>query len=559
MLSQARRASRSAWTGPVPARDRRRVRRAQGAPVPRATTTSTSTSRSATTATPTIASWCAWKRCGSRARIIAAGARAAWPTTGPINVDDPRVILPPKDEVYTTIEGTIAALQAGDGGRRRSPPGEVYSYTEGGNGELGFYLVSDGSGTPYRVRCRPPCFRSTCRACRADDQRRHDRRHRPDLRLAQHDRRRVRPLAVSGEREPMPTFKLDGQDIPFEPGDTIIRAAAPRRASRSRTTAGTRACRVAANCRMCLVEVEAAEPAGDDARRPRVGRSRSRTTSPRSKPKLAAGLPDAGGRRAWRCSRETQRARREAQRARAGVPAPQPPGRLPDLRSGRRVQAAGLLARAPGHAASACDDEPVHKPKAVRFGPTIVYDAERCIMCTRCVRFCDEVAKDPVLDMRERGNLNEIVVSPGPRARPQLHAHDRARLPGRRAHHQGLPLQGARLVPAHARRACARAARPAATPTSTSTRATNKVYRYRPRDNEAVNKYWMCDDGMLTYHRVHEDRVAHRRRAQRRAQRRPRRTRRSSRGARALGGVHARQARGRAQRAALDRGQPAPR
>ncbi len=38
------------------------------------------------------------------------------------------------------------------------PRGEVYSYTEGGNGELGFYLVSDGTGTPYRVRIRPPCF-----------------------------------------------------------------------------------------------------------------------------------------------------------------------------------------------------------------------------------------------------------------------------------------------------------------------------------------------------------------------------------------------------------------
>jgi NADH-quinone oxidoreductase subunit D len=38
------------------------------------------------------------------------------------------------------------------------PPGEVYVATEGGNGELGFYLVSDGSGRPYRVRVRPPCF-----------------------------------------------------------------------------------------------------------------------------------------------------------------------------------------------------------------------------------------------------------------------------------------------------------------------------------------------------------------------------------------------------------------
>ena len=65
---------------------------------------------------------------------------------------------------------------------------------------------------------------------------------------------------------------------------------------------------------------------------------------------------------------------------------------------------------------SASTTEPVHKPKAVRFGPTIVYDGERCIMCTRCVRFCDEVVGDHVLDMRERGNKNEIFVSPGPRS-----------------------------------------------------------------------------------------------------------------------------------------------
>jgi NADH-quinone oxidoreductase subunit D len=38
------------------------------------------------------------------------------------------------------------------------PPGEVYQAVEGGNGELGFYLVSDGGGKPYRVRVRPPCF-----------------------------------------------------------------------------------------------------------------------------------------------------------------------------------------------------------------------------------------------------------------------------------------------------------------------------------------------------------------------------------------------------------------
>jgi NADH-quinone oxidoreductase subunit D len=79
------------------------------------------------------------------------------PDSGPINIDDPRVVLPPKEEVYTTIEGTIQHFKIIMEGIKL-PAGECYGYTEGGNGELGFYLVSDGSGTPYRVRIRPPCF-----------------------------------------------------------------------------------------------------------------------------------------------------------------------------------------------------------------------------------------------------------------------------------------------------------------------------------------------------------------------------------------------------------------
>jgi NADH-quinone oxidoreductase subunit D len=79
------------------------------------------------------------------------------PDDGPINVDDPRIIFPEKSDVYTTIEATIAHFKLVMEGLR-TPKGEVYSFTEGGNGELGFHIVSDGSGTPYRVRVRPPCW-----------------------------------------------------------------------------------------------------------------------------------------------------------------------------------------------------------------------------------------------------------------------------------------------------------------------------------------------------------------------------------------------------------------
>lgn len=92
-----------------------------------------------------------------QSRRIIEQSIARLPDTGPINVDDPRVMLPEKNSVYTTIEGTIQHFKLIMEGAK-VPKGEVYSYTEAGNGELGFYMVSDGSGTPYRVRIRPPCF-----------------------------------------------------------------------------------------------------------------------------------------------------------------------------------------------------------------------------------------------------------------------------------------------------------------------------------------------------------------------------------------------------------------
>jgi NADH-quinone oxidoreductase subunit D len=79
---------------------------------------------------------------------------------GPVDCDDPRVVLPPKGDVYTTIEATIQHFKLVMEGAK-VPEGECYSYTEAGNGELGYYLVSDGTGTPYRVRIRPPCFQIT--------------------------------------------------------------------------------------------------------------------------------------------------------------------------------------------------------------------------------------------------------------------------------------------------------------------------------------------------------------------------------------------------------------
>lgn len=76
---------------------------------------------------------------------------------GPVLVDNPYVALPPKSKVYNEMESLIYHFKLIMHGIQ-PPVGEVYQMVEGGNGELGFYVVSDGTKNPYRVRVRPPCF-----------------------------------------------------------------------------------------------------------------------------------------------------------------------------------------------------------------------------------------------------------------------------------------------------------------------------------------------------------------------------------------------------------------
>jgi NADH:ubiquinone oxidoreductase subunit D len=68
-------------------------------------------------------------------------------------------VMPAKEDTYGSIEGLMNHFESvmwtwGI----KIPPGEVYFAVEGGNGELGFHIVSAGDDRPYRVRCRPPCL-----------------------------------------------------------------------------------------------------------------------------------------------------------------------------------------------------------------------------------------------------------------------------------------------------------------------------------------------------------------------------------------------------------------
>jgi len=77
--------------------------------------------------------------------------------SGEIKVNDRAISLPSKKNVYNNIEGLMNQFKLIYEGVK-VPKQESYSAIEGGNGELGFYIVSDGSGTPYKVKVRPPCF-----------------------------------------------------------------------------------------------------------------------------------------------------------------------------------------------------------------------------------------------------------------------------------------------------------------------------------------------------------------------------------------------------------------
>ena len=295
--------------------------------------------------------------------------------------------------------------------------------------------------------------------------------------------------------KPPNTIKIDGREIPFEPGDTVIRAA-HRAGIDIPHYCWHPGLSVAANCRMCLVELP--PPPGRPAMKLDVLEwdPAIKDYRPAQKPKLQPACQQACAPGLEVLSDKSE----HVEKARAQVqellllnhPVDCP---ICDQAGECRLQDYWLEHQ---RTKKRMRQEIVHKPKAVSFGPTIVYDAERCIVCTRCVRVMEEVAKDPVLDQRERGNLKEIVVAPG------------------RQLDNNYTLMTEHVCPVgaltskdfrfKARVWFLRSSRTVCQGCSTGCNAfldfdprDNTPYRHRPRENTQVNQYWMCDHGMLSY------------------------------------------------------------
>src|SRR5215471_12860439 len=181
----------------------------------------------------------------------------------------------------------------------------------------------------------------------------------------------------------MPSFKLDDREITFEPGDTIIRAA-HRAGVDIPHYCWHPGLSVAANCRMCLVEI--VPPANQrpmmldilewDAQKKDYVVVKKPKLQPACQYACADGMEVKSD-----SSRHVEDARHAVQEfLLLNHPVDCP---ICDQAGECKLQDYWLEHQ---KTQKRMKDEPVHKPKAVVFGPTIVYDAERCVMCTRCIR-----------------------------------------------------------------------------------------------------------------------------------------------------------------------------
>ena len=154
---------------------------------------------------------------------------------------------------------------------------------------------------------------------------------------------------------------------------------------------------------------------------------------------------------------------------------------------------------------SRVDYDKVHKPKVVDLGPTIVLDAERCILCTRCIRVCDEVAHQNQLTMSFRGDREVLTTSPGQQLdNPySLNTVDVCPVGALTAKDFRFAMRAWELSTTSS--VCPGCS------TGCNMEVHHKsgqIYRLVPRENQAVNKFWMCDEGRFTYKEVKTHRVA---------------------------------------------------
>jgi NADH-quinone oxidoreductase subunit G len=147
----------------------------------------------------------------------------------------------------------------------------------------------------------------------------------------------------------------------------------------------------------------------------------------------------------------------------------------------------------------------VKKPKNVGIGPRVTLDAERCILCSRCIRFMQEVAHDDVLGFVDRGSHSTIAVHPGKKLDSNYSLNTVDICPVGALTSSDFRFKMRVWFLKETKSIC--------TSCGTGCNTTigsreNVMYRQTPRENNDVNSVWMCDYGRLNFHHLHgEDRL----------------------------------------------------
>jgi NADH-quinone oxidoreductase subunit G len=155
-------------------------------------------------------------------------------------------------------------------------------------------------------------------------------------------------------------------------------------------------------------------------------------------------------------------------------------------------------------------DEKVHKPKAVPLGPHVILDAERCILCSRCVRFCDEVTGAGELGIFNRGDHSEIGLFPGKTLENKYSGNVIDICPVGALTDRDFRFQVRVWYLDTARSVCNGCARGCNVEVHTSRRRLHhnqgrRIARIKPRHNPDVNQWWICDDGRYGFRWIDDD------------------------------------------------------
>jgi NADH-quinone oxidoreductase subunit G len=255
---------------------------------------------------------------------------------------------------------------------------------------------------------------------------------------------------------------------------------------------------VAGNCRMCLVEF--GTPAMGPDRKPVLNPDGTPKIAKSPRPAIACATPISAGMEIYTTSPGVQEMRKAVMEfLLINHPLDCP---ICDQAGECKLQEYSVEY---GQDKSRFVEPKVHKPKRVDLGPRIVLDDERCILCSRCVRFTKDIVGDDALGFVNRGSYNTLTNYPGKPFANNYTLNTVDLCPVGALTSKDFRFQMRVWFLKETKSICNSCATGCNIIIGSRQ---DKVYRYEPRQNDAVNSCWMCDYGRLNYKWIdREDRL----------------------------------------------------